>query len=171
MGRLLVFGFKIRDTRPESKLLSFLANYYKFHTKSSEISLRFVKICSKSGEISSLSDKIEARSVIFVQSRQSRLDFGPGDKTWGQPETDKTQTKKSDQINRVNFESNFHPPKSFVSSPGWAQTRPDLTRGQPYQWLSNLHHHHLFFLSSSSFFLSFLFFFFFFGWITSSSSK
>ena len=41
-----------------------------------------------------------------------------------QPEIDETQTKKSDQIVRVSFGSYFHPPGSFKSSPGWAQTRP-----------------------------------------------
>ena len=63
-----------------------------------------------------------------------RPKFGLGDKTKTdsiQTETDETQTEKSVQIVWVGFESYFHPLESFKSSPGWAQTPPGPTHGQP----------------------------------------
>ena len=98
MGRLSVFGFKIYDTQPKPKPLSFPANYYKFQIKSNKISSRSSPNPSRSCEISPLSDEISVRSVISVQSRWSQPDFDPSDKTRGQLESTRNRQDPNQKI-------------------------------------------------------------------------
>ena len=87
VGRLSVFRFKTRNTQPELNHLSFPAKYYEFPTKSNEIWPYFDESCQ-----------------ISDRSHQIQPDFDLGDKpetNSNQSKTDKTRTKKSNQISRL----------------------------------------------------------------------
>ena len=132
MGRLSVFGFKIYDTQPKPKPLSFPANYYKFQIKSNKISSRYGPNPSRSYESRRYPTKSQSDLLFPFNldgANQISTPVIKPEANSNQPEIDKTQTKKSDQISQVNFGSNFHPHESFMSSSGWAQTQPDLIRG------------------------------------------
>ena len=107
----IITNFRSNPTRSRRDLVQILrdlARSSRYSTKSRS-DLLFLSDLNGANQISALVIKPEANS--------------------NQPETDKTRAKKSD---RSILGQNFHPPESFVSSLGWAQTRPDLIREQPY---------------------------------------
>ena len=101
VGRLSVFGFKIYDTQPKPKPLSFPANYYKFQIKSNKISSRYGPNPSRSYESRRYPTKSQS-DLLFPfnldgANQISALVIKP-EANLNQLETDKTRTKKSDQI-------------------------------------------------------------------------
>ena len=70
---LSIFRFKIRDTRPEPKPLSFPANYYEFRTKSEEISSRSIENWSRSFKIQ--------QNLVVIRQNLGQISTDPA-KSW-----------------------------------------------------------------------------------------
>ena len=131
-GWLSVFHFKIHETRPEPKALTFpneiRRDLVKIHRDLVQIFWDLVRSRRYSTRSRPNPDRFLPNLAGFSQISALAIKLKT-DPT--QPETNKTRTEKSNQIIWVGFGSYFPPPESFGSSPGWAQTRPDPTYEQP----------------------------------------
>ena len=122
-------------------LASSLLKYAKFRRTNPDL----LKLRQNSSKPDSNSDK---SSQIFIDPKESHPtsirsgQISAKNKRIGKPETDRFPPKNRYDptrliwnFRRVGCGSKSSPPDNVGSSPGWAQTRPDLTRGHPYLWV------------------------------------
>ena len=119
-GRLSVFGFQTRNTRPKPIVYPYRRSITIFRpdpARSSRYPTKSRPDLNGSGQISVRSRQIQPYfGQISKDPIRFRPDFVPGDKPetdLNQPETDETRTEKSNQISRsVSSQFFIHPPHS-----------------------------------------------------------
>ena len=115
-GLFLVFGFQTRNTRLEPIIYPYRRSITIFRSDSARSSCYPTNLGQISTDLARFLSDLDGSGHISARSRRIRPYFVPGDKLDtdpNQPETDETQTEKSDQISRsVSSQFFIHPPHS-----------------------------------------------------------